>query len=167
MPDSTPPTSTRIWTSEPACSQSQPVILTLLYVQQIHFLDNQNPVLFWRHLWCHIFNFRTNGCFFFIWQAPYNQITYTAIGDGLAISYFSINSNSGLISVRDTLTKDNSASYTVRNDLQYCIFHKNEDLNSNLSTVVVLLCLVPCKSDRWGRTDSRCHCPDYCQQKSE
>lgn len=65
MPDSTPPTSTRIWTSEPACSQSQPVILTLLYVQQIHFLDNRNPVLFWRHLWCHIFNFRTNGCFLF------------------------------------------------------------------------------------------------------
>lgn len=51
----------------------------------------------------------------FIWQTPYNVITYTAIGDGIATSYFSIDSNSGLITVRDTLTKDNSATYTVRN----------------------------------------------------
>lgn len=52
---------------------------------------------------------------YFIWQTPYNVITYTAIGDGIAPSYFSIDSNSGLITVRDTLTKDNSATYTVRN----------------------------------------------------
>lgn len=45
---------------------------------------------------------------------PYNVITYTAIGDGIATSYFSIDSNSGLITVRDTLTKDNSATYTLR-----------------------------------------------------
>ncbi|XP_046579033.1 protocadherin Fat 4-like [Haliotis rubra] len=48
-------------------------------------------------------------------QPPYNVISYSLVGDGNAPSFFRLDGvNSGLIIVKDTLTKDSSLSYVLR-----------------------------------------------------
>ncbi|XP_076458558.1 cadherin EGF LAG seven-pass G-type receptor 1-like [Babylonia areolata] len=47
-------------------------------------------------------------------QAPFNVITYSIIGNGNAPSFFQLeNPSNGLVTVRDTLTKDSALSYSL------------------------------------------------------
>ena len=52
-----------------------------------------------------------------MFQAPFNVISYSITGNGNAPNYFQLSSaTSGLVVVRDTLTRDSALSYTVRFD---------------------------------------------------
>ena len=50
-------------------------------------------------------------CFSF--QAPFNRLTYRAIGDDSAPAYFSVSEENGEIRVRSSLAADTATSYTV------------------------------------------------------
>ena len=44
---------------------------------------------------------------------PQTRIQYTAVGDGSALAFFSINSQTGGIFVKNSLLQDSLVSYTV------------------------------------------------------
>ena len=49
----------------------------------------------------------------FVFQEPFNKVTYAIIGDDSAPSYFRINENSGAIQVSNNLENDATRTYSV------------------------------------------------------
>ena len=122
--------------------------------------------VFWHH---YLFNSILQA----IWlgfQAPFNVITYSITGNGNAPNYFQLTSpTSGLVVVRDTLTRDSALSYTVRFSFFLvclfppCLLHCEIQLLPSLSFPAVsytvrfsffLVCLFPLSPTPWDSASS-------------